>query len=51
MSDPGSRRAKARVRRKEEAKGSWKKYLLIFLAVLVIFLMLFSSFMPFLGGY
>ena len=38
MQNPGSRRAKARARKKEETKGRWKKYLLIFLAVLVIFL-------------
>jgi len=50
MPDPESRRARARPRKKEERKSRWKRYLLVFLAVLIIFLMTFTSLMPLLTG-
>lgn len=50
MPHPKSRRAMARPLKKEEKKSRWKRIILILLAVLVIFLMLFTSFMPFLTG-
>lgn len=51
MPDPESRRAKARPQKKEERKSRWKRNLLILLAILVIFLMTFTSFMPLLSGF
>jgi uncharacterized protein YpmS len=50
MTDPESRRARARPKKREERRSRWKRYLLVFLAVVVIFLMTFTSLMPLFTG-
>jgi len=50
-SDPGSRRARARPPKKEQTKGKWKTRLIQFIAVVVIFLMVFSGLMVLFASY
>jgi cell division protein FtsL len=50
MPHPESRRAKARPQKKKEKMSNRKKVLYILLAAFVVFIMVFTSFLPFFRG-